>query len=85
MKTEENCINILSRDGKQDGSNKVSVVWKVDDKTIDQFGDFVKIDNETDLKIEINRWKKDKFNVSRAFKSKTLIITDKFEVCKREY
>lgn len=85
MKTEENWINILSRDGKQDGSNKVSVVWKVDDKTIDQFGDFVKIDNETDLKIEINRWNKDKFNVSRAFKSKTLIITDKFEVCKREY
>lgn len=85
MKTEENCINILSRDGKQDGSNKVSVVWKVDDKTIDQFGDFVNIDNETDLKIEINRWNKDKFNVSRAFKSKTLIITDKFEVCKREY
>lgn len=85
MKTEENCINILSRDGKQDGSNKVSVVWKVDDKTIDQFGDFVKIGNETDLKIEINRWNKDKFNVSRAFKSKTLIITDKFEVCKREY
>lgn len=85
MKTEENCINILSRDGKQDGSNKVSVVWKVDDKTIDQFGDFVKIDNETDLKIEINRWNKDKFNVSRAFKCKTLIITDKFEVCKREY
>lgn len=85
MKTEENCINIISRDCKQEGSDKISVVWKIDDKTIEQFGDFVKIDNDTDLKIEMNRWNKDKFNVSRAVKSKTLIITDKFEVCKREY
>lgn len=45
----------------------------------------MKIDNEIDLKIEINRWNKDKFNVFCVFKSKMFIIMDKFEVCKCEY
>lgn len=83
MLKEGNYITIKPRQSQQ-GSDEISVVWKIDDQTIEHFEDSVKIDEETNLKIEIDEWRKDKFNVSRTVKNKMLSITDKFEVFKSQ-
>lgn len=83
MLKEENYITIKPRQSQQ-GSDEISVVWKIDDQTIEHFEDSVEIDEETNLKIEIDKWRKDKFNVSRTVKNKMLSITDKFEVFKSQ-
>lgn len=83
MLKEENYITIKPRQSQQ-GSDEISVVWKIDDQTIEHFEDSVEIDEETNLKIEIDEWRKDKFNVSRTVKNKMLSITDKFEVFKSQ-
>lgn len=83
MLKEGNCITIKPRQSQQ-GSDEISVVWKIDDQTIEHFEDSVEIDEETNLKIEIDKWRKDKFNVSRTVKNKMLSITDKFEVFKSQ-
>lgn len=83
MLKEGNYITIKPKQSQQ-GSNEISVVWKIDDQTIEHFEDSVEIDEETNLKIEIDEWRKDKFNVSRTVKNKMLSITDKFEVFKSQ-
>lgn len=83
MLKEGNYITIKPRQSQQ-GSDEISVVWKIDDQTIEHFEDSVEIDEETNLKIEIDEWRKDKFNVSRTVKNKMLSITDKFEVFKSQ-
>lgn len=83
MLIEGNYITIKPRQSQQ-GSDEISVVWKIDDQTIEHFEDSVEIDEETNLKIEIDKWRKDKFNVSRTVKNKMLSITDKFEVFKSQ-
>lgn len=83
MLKEGNYITIKPRQSQQ-GSDEISVVWKIDDQTIEHFEDSVEIDEETNLKIEIDKWRKDKFNVSRTVKNKMLSITDKFEVFKSQ-
>lgn len=83
MLKEGNYITIKPRQSQQ-GSDEITVVWKIDDQTIEHFEDSVEIDEETNLKIEIDEWRKDKFNVSRTVKNKMLSITDKFEVFKSQ-
>lgn len=83
MLKEGNYITIKPRQSQQ-GSDEISEVWKIDDQTIEHFEDSVEIDEETNLKIEIDEWRKDKFNVSRTVKNKMLSITDKFEVFKSQ-
>lgn len=83
MLKEGNYITIKPKQSQQ-GSDEISVVWKIDDQTIEHFEDSVEIDEETNLKIEIDEWRKDKFNVSRTVKNKMLSITDKFEVFKSQ-
>lgn len=83
MLKEGNYITIKPRQSQQ-GSDEITVVWKIDDQTIEHFEDSVEIDEETNLKIEIDKWRKDKFNVSRTVKNKMLSITDKFEVFKSQ-
>lgn len=83
MLKEGNYITIKPRQSQQ-GSDEISVVWKIDDQTIEHFEDSVEIDEEKNLKIEIDEWRKDKFNVSRTVKNKMLSITDKFEVFKSQ-
>lgn len=83
MLKEGNYITIKPSQSQQ-GSDEISVVWKIDDQTIEHFEDSVEIDEETNLKIEIDEWRKDKFNVSRTVKNKMLSITDKFEVFKSQ-
>lgn len=83
MLKEGNYITVKPRQSQQ-GSDEISVVWKIDDQTIEHFEDSVEIDEETNLKIEIDKWRKDKFNVSRTVKNKMLSITDKFEVFKSQ-
>lgn len=83
MLKEGNYITIKPKQSQQ-GSDEISVVWKIDDQTIEHFEDSVEIDEETNLKIEIDKWRKDKFNVSRTVKNKMLSITDKFEVFKSQ-
>lgn len=61
------------------------MVWKIDDKIIEYFGNFVEIDEEINLKIDIDNWNMDKFNVLCIVKNKKINIMDKFEVCKCEY
>lgn len=83
MLKEGNYITIKPKQSQQ-GSDEISVVWKIDDQTIEHFEDSVEIDEETNLKIEIDEWRKDKFNVSHTVKNKMLSITDKFEVFKSQ-
>lgn len=83
MLKEGNYITIKPRQSQQ-GSDEISVVWKIDDQTIEHLNNSVEIDEETNLKIEIDEWRKDKFNVSRTVKNKMLSITDKFEVFKSQ-
>lgn len=83
MLKEGNYITIKPRQSQQ-GSDEISVVWKIDDQTIEHFEDSVEIDEDTNLIIEIDEWRKDKFNVSRTVKNKMLSITDKFEVFKSQ-
>lgn len=83
MLKEGNYITIKPRQSQQ-GSDEISVVWKIDDQTIEHLNNSVEIDEETNLKIEIDKWRKDKFNVSRTVKNKMLSITDKFEVFKSQ-
>lgn len=83
MLKEGNYITIKPRQSQQ-GSDEISVVWKIDDQTIEHLNSSVEIDEETNLKIEIDEWRKDKFNVSRTVKNKMLSITDKFEVFKSQ-
>lgn len=86
MEKEGHYITFKPRYSQQgEGSNDISVVWKIDDKTTEHFGNSVEIDEETNLKIDIDNWNTDKFNVSRTVKNKRINITDKFEICKREY
>lgn len=86
VKKEGHYITFKPRDSQQgEESNESSVVWKIDDKTTEHFENSVEIDEETNLKIDIDNWNTDKFNVSRTVKNKKINITDKFEVCKREY
>lgn len=86
MEKEGHYITFKPRDSQQgEGLNDISVVWKIDDKTTENFGNSVEIDEETNLKIDIDNWNTDKFNVSRTVKNKRINITDKFEICKREY
>lgn len=61
------------------------MVWKIDDKIIEYFGNFVEIDEEINLKIDIDNWNMDKFNVFCIVKNKRINIMDKFEICKCEY
>lgn len=61
------------------------MVWKIDDKIIEYFGNFVEIDEEINLKIDIDNWNMDKFNVFYIVKNKRINIMDKFEICKCEY
>lgn len=65
--------------------NDIFVVWKIDDKIIEYFGNFVEIDEEINLKIDIDNWNMDKFNVFCIVKNKRINIMDKFEICKCEY
>lgn len=83
MLKEGNYITIKPKQSQQ-GSDEISVVWKIDDQTIEHLNNSVEIDEETNLKIEIDEWRKDKFNVSRTVKNKMLSITDKFEVFKSQ-